>query len=276
MRSSVDGRLVRDSGPWAKDKLYYVGRYMSIFNGGMKNFWPQRGYIDLMAGPGVCKDRDSGDDSTARRCSRSQASHLFGAPVLVDVDADSASDLEARTTAHAERRTVLSKDSNAPATIDEVRQLIPSSMLTLCFVDNLGLSVTFRTLERLVAGGRPIDLLLTFAVSDLTRNADTARETEDGDRFDAFFGSPRWREVADRFDRGESARSDKATALADFYGEQLATLGYDNFEQLQRVMTNTKGAPLCRLVIASRHPRAIDFFRKISAIEHDGQRSFGW
>ena len=116
---------------------------------------------------------------------------------------------------------------------------------------------------------------MTFAVSDLTRNADTARETEDGDRFDAFFGSPRWREVADRFDRGESARSDKATALADFYGEQLATLGYDNFEQLQRVMTNTKGAPLYRLVIASRHPRAIDFFRKISAIEHDWQRSFG-
>ena len=90
MRSSVDGRLVRDSGPWAKDKLYYVGRYMSIFNGGMKNFWPQRGYIDLMAGPGVCKDRDSGDEFDGSPLLALASEPPFRRALLADVDADRA------------------------------------------------------------------------------------------------------------------------------------------------------------------------------------------
>jgi hypothetical protein len=80
--------------------------------------------------------------------------------------------------------------------------------------------------------------------------------------------------VIERFDRRESCRSDLATALADLYGEQLATLGYDHIAQLHRLMKNTRNAPLYRLLLASRNPRAAEFFQKISAIEHNGQRGF--
>lgn len=69
-------------------------------------------------------------------------------------------------------------------------------------------------------------------------------------------------------------RSDRATALCDFYGEQLAQIGYGQVEQLHRLMKNRRNAPLYRLLLASRHPRATEFFRKIAAIEHDGQRGF--
>ena len=94
----------------------------------------------------------------------------------------------------------------------------------------------------------------------------------EGDRFDAFFGTTEWRAVVRRFDRGEIARADRSTALCDFYGKQLGRIGYGQVEQLHRLMKNTKNAPLYRLLLASSHPRATDFFRKIAAIEHDGQR----
>src|SRR5262249_1063609 len=96
----------------------------------------------------------------------------------------------------------------------------------------------------------------------------------DGARFDAFFGSGAWRDVVRRFDRGQTVHADRATALAHFYGEQLGGIGYGEVEQLHRPMKNTRNAPLYRLLLASRNPRATDFFRKIAAIEHDGQRGF--
>jgi three-Cys-motif partner protein len=272
--SPVDGLPVRESGAWAKDKLYYVGGYMSIFNGGMKNKWPLRAYIDLMAGPGVCADRETREEFDGSPVLALDSEPPFARLVFVDADPDNADALQQRTATEAARRIVLSEDCNSIATVESIRASIDPSMLTLCFVDNVGLTVTFDTIRRLVANGRPIDLLFTFQVNDLTRNVDSALGSDDGDRFDAFFGSPDWRGVIAKFDQGERTRGDRATALTDFYGQQLKQLGYDHFEGLHRVMKNTKNAPLYRLLIASRHSRAIDFFRKIAAIEHDGQRGF--
>jgi three-Cys-motif partner protein len=194
--------------------------------------------------------------------------------VFIEADEAYAAALTARTSTDAVRRTILTADCNSRGTITEIRRLIGPRMLTLCFVDNLGLSVTFETIRSLVDGDRPIDLMFTFQVNDLTRNIDDAMTSAEGLRFDAFFGSPRWRDVIRRFDHGDTARSDRATALADFYGEQLGLIGYAHVDQLHRIMKNTRNAPLYRLLLASRHPRATDFFRKIAAIEHDGQRGF--
>src|SRR5439155_26419210 len=109
-----------------------------------------------------------------------------------------------------------------------------------------------------------------------TRNVHSAMTSEEGARFDAFFGSADWRDVVRKFDRGETARADVATALADFYGQQLGLIGYGQVAQLQRLMRNTRQAPLYRLLLASRHPRATDFFAKIATIQHDGQRGLSF
>lgn len=53
---------------------------------------------------------------------------------------------------------------------------------------------------------------------------------------------------------------------------QLKSLGYTDVASLHRVMKNSKNAPLYRLVFASHSPRGLDFWKKISAIDHDGQR----
>ena len=53
-----DNLLVRPSGDWAQDKLFYVQHYIDTFEKSMRNSkWRSRNYIDLFAGPGKCKDR---------------------------------------------------------------------------------------------------------------------------------------------------------------------------------------------------------------------------
>jgi len=63
VRKASDGYNIRCVGRWAKDKYFYVGRYLDVFSTAMKNRWEGNlYYIDLFAGCGKCRVRDSGDE----------------------------------------------------------------------------------------------------------------------------------------------------------------------------------------------------------------------
>src|SRR6266481_4192890 len=57
-----DGLPARESGGWIETKHHYLDRYCGIFSTGMKNRWAKRVFIDVMAGPGICKIRDTGQE----------------------------------------------------------------------------------------------------------------------------------------------------------------------------------------------------------------------
>jgi hypothetical protein len=65
---------------------------------------------------------------------------------------------------------------------------------------------------------------------------------------------------------------DLATAFTDFYEGRLKTLGYPHVTRSLDVMKNSKNVHLYRLLLTSRHPRAVDFFEKISQISPHGER----
>ena len=55
-----DGLVARDSGVWAKEKLYYLEHYLDIFSVGMNKKWAGKlYYVDLFAGPGKCRIRET-------------------------------------------------------------------------------------------------------------------------------------------------------------------------------------------------------------------------
>jgi len=87
--------------------LYYVERYLAIFNGGMKNKWPRRGYIDLMAGPGRCVVRESGEEFEGSPVLALRSQPPFAQAVFVEADDVAAAALERRTIADQQRRSVL-------------------------------------------------------------------------------------------------------------------------------------------------------------------------
>lgn len=271
---AADGLPARVSGAWARDKLYYLERYFTIFNKGMYKKWPRRFSIDLMAGPGRCitADRDEFEGSPLL-AARSEP--VFERCIFVESDPSLLDALRVRSKDYLERISIFPGDCNDVGIINSIRNALPNNALGIAFVDNLGLDVTFATLEALT-NGRKIDLLITFQVSDLTRNADSALEGDQEQRFDDFFGAPDWRDVIQQCKTANRTPQDIASELTQFYIERLGSIGYPHTAELHVLMKNTKNAPLYRLVLAARHELAVQYFREISKIEHTGQRGLGF
>ena len=57
-----DGLFIPEVGEWSKDKHYFLARYIDAFTTAMKNKkWSGLHYIDLFAGAGVERLKDSGN-----------------------------------------------------------------------------------------------------------------------------------------------------------------------------------------------------------------------
>jgi three-Cys-motif partner protein len=267
--SVVDGLPARVSGDWAREKLTYLSKYMSIFNVGMKNKW-RRVYLDLLAGPGRCID-DAGLEFDGSPVLAINSREPFSDVVLVEGQSDLATALRQRV---GGRATVISGNCNDPEVIGELRKSLGHGTLGLAFVDNLGLDVGLETLRALSDGPDvKVDFCITFHLGDLKRNLRGALAGVDADRWTAFFGGEGWRVVAQGAETKNLSAGDTATRLLDFYSQQLAAIGYPYVAHSRRVMKNSKNVELYRLVLAGKHPRAKDFFEEISRIDPGGQRN---
>ncbi len=267
--SAEDGLPTRVSGEWAREKLHYVGRYMQIFSQGMKKRWRHRIYVDLLAGPGRCVDRDTGEEFDGSPLLALKCAEPFTKAIFVEENPELAGALERRV---ADRAVVFKEDCNDPSLIQKVRRQFSKKTLGLVFVDNLGLDVPFATLEALAQDQR-VDLIITFQVQDLTRNLNSARvDAASAKRWTAFFGDEGWRTVAEGGRAKNESESEIATRLMEFYGDQLDRIGYRFRTHSHQFMRNSRNVALYRLLLASKHPRAVEFFEKIAQIEYRGQR----
>jgi three-Cys-motif partner protein len=224
-----------------------------------------------MAGPGQCiTEREEEFPGSPIRAL--QADPPFSRVILVEESIKLVEALRARTEAWADRRQIIEGDCNDQSIIDGIRARTPASHLVMVFVDNLGLDVTFETLKILTLNRR-MDLVITLQVSDLVRNTGQVLSgSQDAARFDRFFGSADWRMVVQEFERRKRTEHDLPTALTSFYLERLRTIGYSSAAQLHVLMKNDRNAPLYRLILAGKHPKAAEFFEKIARIEYSGQR----
>lgn len=269
--TASDGGPARDSGEWAQEKLWYVARYMGTFNTGQKFNWPERAYVDLMAGPGVCVVPGTavefdGSPLLALRCRTP-----FTKAIFVDISERNCWALTLRSSMPDCRPEpiVIPGDCNDPKIIARIRAEVTPRALGFCFIDLLGLDVAFSTIRDLTRNRR-IDLVVTFPELDVTRNAPrTADDSAEAARWDRFFGDPGWRTVLEQKRQRERADS-VAVEIARFYGARLETLGY-NVLLHPETMKNTCNAALYRPIFASKHGRGTDYWKKISAIDFHRQ-----
>jgi three-Cys-motif partner protein len=270
--SRVDGLPARVSGPWAREKLTYLRKYMHIFSVGMKNRFPNRVYIDLLAGPGRCIEEDTLDEFDGSPLLALACEEPFTRVLLVEGDTTLSDALRSRV---GDRATIFADDCNDPGVIQAIRQSLGPETLALAFIDNLGLDVPLSTIRRLTVGKR-VDLCITFQTGDLRRNLESAVRGGDEARWDAFFGDRAWRPIAIDAARRNLSAAETATELLDHYGDQLRTLGYGTVRHSLRAMRNSRNVDLYRVVLAGKHPKAGEFFDKVSTIDPYGQRTLPW
>lgn len=259
-----DGLDARVVGPWVHRKVHHVDRLLEIFGTAMRPHWPRRGYVELFAGPGLSFDRASGQwvEGSARRA----IGKHFTDCAFVDMDPRATAALTARLRLDGvgalESKNVTIRTANCNDVIGDLRQIIPAGALSLVFVDPTTWQVRWDSIARLVSG-RHTDLLYTFHVGAMRRVGGTPAP-----ELDAFFGTDAWRQALSR------PPEEKAGALVRLYSDQLATLGYLPTAIEDSVpVKNSRGVTMYELVLFSRHPLGVKFWREAKAVNELGQRS---
>lgn len=255
----TDGGPARPVGAWAKDKQFYVGRYMTIFATSMHRKWDALCYVDLFAGSGTCVVEDTNDfyEGSALAAMARPFSHF----VFVDIDEEATDAIEKRTAPLASGRPITIIRSDCNDAIKEVVRAIPPRALALAFLDPTNWEVRFDTVRALV-DGRAVDIILTFHGGMLKR----VSHLEDQIRVDAFFGTKEWRRLV---------KGGRAPRLYDFcqvYRDQMATLGYaDHAAPIDPLMKTSTSTPLYHLLFFSRNEVGHDFWDEVVAVSPTGQ-----
>ena len=259
-----DGLPAIVQGRWSRDKLHFVEYFMALFNGGMKNLWRNRAYVDLFAGPGICLDRYTGGEFEgspllALRC-QTPFTHL----IFNDINGQFIEALRERQGRLFPTANVRYHNIDCNIAARSIRGVLPDNTLILAFIDSWGYDLTFDSLADLAH--RPTtDLIVTFHTGAIKRNAHRQIAA-----VDKALDDPTWR------GRYEAAKGDPSQpptmVLINTFRDRLADrLGYTHFGDPE-VIRNTNGSPMFYLLFASRHPRGRDFWEKASAKLPTGQR----
>jgi three-Cys-motif partner protein len=283
----ADGLPARPSGQWAKEKLDYLGRYISIFETSMRNKpWRKRNYIDLFAGPGKCLIGETGEVCLGSPLLALTTKHPFTDYFFVDQDPHNIAALKERCSASSSSENIhyLVGDSN-----DKVQTIVASIIqvdnqfiqgklpsLNLAFLDPEGLELEWSSVASLAQVNR-MDLIIHYSQGGLNRSMKHSYSAGTETSVDRFFGDREWRKVYQEWcSKGGSGRIHRQ--LVDYYKSKLQALGYKDVRYSDEtgdepLMRNAKrNAPLYRLLFASKHELGHNFWKQVTRRNVYGQK----
>jgi three-Cys-motif partner protein len=281
-----DGLLARESGEWVKEKLYYIKRYIDIFEVAMRDrSWRRRIFIDLFSGPGKCIVRDTNEFLLGSPLLALQTQYPFTDYYFGDLEQYNIDSLKQRVSESSipkDRIHLLVGDANSNVrdVVTEISQfdkfirgVLPC--LNLAFLDPEGLELEWKTIETLAHLNR-MDLIIHYSQNGLTRNLDKSYATQKDTIVDSFFGDRKWRDVyRNALSKRESIGVHRA--LIDYYKSKLSNLGYvvindsDEVAQEPLIRNTQRNAPLYRLIFASKHPLGNKIWNEVTKKDIHGQ-----
>lgn len=223
-------------------------------------------YVDLFAGPGVCRVRGTTRKLPGSPLIAAMAAKPFAQITLVESDADCAAACKSRLKAlGCDRARVIQGDCNA--VIEQVVASLPPGALTLAFIDPEGLDTAWETVERLANAGR-VDLLILFADAyDAIRNLDRFLSGEDNRLSRVMGPKSKWQ------DRVRSLPNWEANTLRDFFSSEYIDLlkSHLGYKACDTKIVKGPSGPMYRLIYASKHAQGLDFWKKVDFKDRHGQ-----
>ena len=288
-------------GPWAKDKLDRLGKYLHAYTTIMKDrSWCQGyHYIDAFAGPGEHKIRQRKSDNhhDAQQAlldvssyggeQEEQRRFLAGSPrvaldikhpfthyVFVERSPDRVADLEKLKAAYGSSRSIfIRKDDCTKYLKDRVAanpKIDWKKHRALVFLDPFGMQVGWETFETLAATNA-IELFINFpvgmAIQRLLRRQPDRFTDAERQRLDRYFGSSDWFPALYKprktlFGDDEQEKiDDSGKALVKWYRDRLRTL-FPHVSEAA-LIRNTKGGHLYYLMLASHKAAAVKIASEI-------------
>ncbi len=277
-------------GPWAKEKLDALARYLDFYTKVLKNQHWRTIYLDAFAGGGRAMIRSApqaaaagsplfaqdGDDDIA---DEEQQELIDGSPrialavanpffryIFIEPDPARARELEALKAEYGSTRAIRILPNNATEGIGwMVSQAInKSSYRGVAFLDPFGAKLEWSSVQQLADTGLfevVVNFGLNMAIQRMLPNSGVIPETW-RKTLDAYFGTTAW------FDEvycepgglfgttGLQKREDYSERLLELYRLRLK----DAFGHVStpRLIRSTRGAPLYYLLWAGPHPKGLE------------------
>ncbi len=273
-------------GPWAKDKLERLGKYLRAYTTIMnKQDWCEGYYyFDAFAGPGEHEFRSGTqarrqtldwllpDVASVAQSDDEQREYLSGSPrvaldveppftqyVFIERSPSRVRELEQLRTEYGSRRSIAIRQEDCN---EYLRRVIPTidwrARRALAFLDPFGMQVPWDTLIAL-AHTKGIEVFLNFpdgmAIQRLLPRDTTKITQQRRAMLDKYFGSPEWYDVVYRkektlFGEEQDTKIKKSgQRLVKWYRNRLKNeFGYASKAAL---ITNTRGNDLYYLLLAS-------------------------
>lgn len=263
---ALDGYSARLTGPWVHDKKYYLDRYLSIFTRGVGRKWQGKlAYIDLFSGPGRSIIRGSSEEVEGSPFVALK--YEFARYIFVDVP-EVLEILRKRLKGHAKTSLITLIEGDCNTVIGRVRTACPADHLSLAFIDPTGLQILFPTIQSLVHD-RKVDLLMTIQFGMGIRMNLPLYTNAESTALSGFMGNDSWRDDVE----AGGTTSDVARRILLRYLGELRNLGYGTVQDREiQIRSDQNNLLLYFMVLASRHPRGEEFWRKVTKIQPSGQR----
>jgi three-Cys-motif partner protein len=275
-------------GPWAKQKLDALARYLDFYTKVLKNQPWRTVYLDAYAGggravvradertasagPGLFDQEMPIDPDTQELIDGSPRVALgianpFSRYVFVDSDPDRASELEALKKEIASTHTINILRTTAAEAIDWVtaQTISRRTHRGVAFLDPFGAQLNWTAIQKLANTGLfevVINYAFNMAIQRLLPNSGEVSESWAA-TLDSYFGSRAWFEEVYQQRTGTlftvtgfEKRSDYSVRLLELYRTQLrSAFGHVSTPRLIR---NTRGAPLYYLLWAGPNKKGLE------------------
>ncbi len=262
-----DGLFIPNVGEWSRDKHHFLLRYIDAFTAAMKpKPWAGLHYIDLFAGAGVERLKESGRLDWGSPLIAAQATHPFDGLHFCDKDKRKCQALKARLDRMELKVATQVLHGDANDKIHDVVAAIPPNTLSMAFLDPYGLHLDYETLNTLAT--RRADLIIFFPDRlDILRNWEVYYWDNPSSNLDRVLGpGADWRGLRDN-----TPRQRWVEAFLKLYRHQIEKLGYTEFEY--EPIPNS-GQRLYWLIFCSKSKAGSKIWRGISQKKPNNQTTF--
>jgi three-Cys-motif partner protein len=274
-------------GPWAKEKLDALGRYLSFYTTVLKNqgHW-LRGtiFVDAFAGPGLSRVRTKGNTAEAPGLfgpdpdsDTAEIEFLKGSPrvaldiatpftsyIFIERDPERILELTTLKAQYAAKRAITVRQGDANGALQEwlASGIDWKHHRAVVFLDPFGMQVPWPTIE-ILAKTRAVEVIINFPLGmAIQRLLTKSGKIPQGWQIslDTFFGSEDWRQLTyqksfDLLGPTLNKVSDSGMKLLEWYrGRLRSTFGHVS---TARLIKSTRGNPLYYLIWAGPHEKGL-------------------
>jgi len=260
-----DGLLTPEVGRWSNKKYSLIHNYAEMFATGMKHKWDCRVYIDLFAGAGKTKIKNSKRIVKASPLLALDVKDRFDRYIFCELDPDLINALSIRVKRKHGDADVKFIKGDINLKVDEVIQSIPKpsssfKVLSFCVVDPFKLSsLNFATIKNL--SDFYMDFLVLIACGMDAQRNEKKYLSEDNTVVECFLGNPLWR---NDWSNTKCSRTSFSAFLVDSFGREMVKLNYKSVDLTETVLVRQPDnrAPLYRLAFYSRSNRGKEFWNQ--------------